>query len=179
MDGYTKMTILRYTCTLVTIKINNMAKRLFIETDVLQKAELQHARRTVADILDQKGESYCKEVFDDVRDFAWHKGVEAWNAVKRADEIYGDSSLVPLCGFGSYTGAPVVMDTMMKNAIEEKITGKSLIFLRPFEDINWEQIDYKLLKKCFKKNKLFVVEFNDVSCHYELKPVDVSKMKKW
>ena len=104
-------------------------KRLFIESDVLKEDEFRTAQRRVALVLEETGKSFTKNVFDEKVDFAWHKPSEAWEAVKRADEIYGNTSLVPLCGYGSYTGSPVVMDVMMKKAIEENITGKSVIFL--------------------------------------------------
>lgn len=149
-------------------------KRLFIETDVLQQDELRSAQRKVSSILDRKGLQYSKEVFDETCDFAWYEADKAWDAVKRHDEIYGDSSLVPLCGYGTYTGAPVVMDVMMKKAIDEGITGKSLFFLRSYKDIEWDGINKKLAKKCFKKNKLFTLEFTDAK--YIFKPVDVSKL---
>jgi hypothetical protein len=152
-------------------------KRLFIETDILQKDELHSAQRTVRYILEDQGIPSHENVFDEIIDRAWHEWERAWEAVKRADEIYGDSSLVPLSGFGTYTGAPVVMDVMMKKAIEEKITGKSLYFLRDFNDIEWEGIDYKLLKKAFKKNKLFTLERG--SNNDEFVEVDISKFDPW
>lgn len=147
-------------------------KRLFIESDVLQSDELSTCQRTVYYILKDNGIEFSKDVFDEVKDFAWHEGKEAWEAVKRCDEIYAYSGLVPLCGYGSYTGAPVVMDRMMKLAIDENITGKSLIFLRKFDKINWDEIDIKLLKKAFKKNKLFTLE-NDKTGNDYLKEINI------
>jgi len=155
-------------------------KRLFLETDVLQDDELRYAQREVADYLEDKGITFCKNVFDEVKDFAWHKGEDAWEAVKRCDEIYSDSALVPLSGYGSYTGSVVVMDVMMKKAIDENIKGKSLYFLRSFEDIEWDGIDYNLFKKCFAKgiNNLYTRKYDkDYNTRFEI--VDVSKMKRW
>jgi len=153
-------------------------KRLFLETDVLQDDELRSAQREVANYLEDKGIRFSKDVFDEVKDFAWHKGEDAWEAVKRCDEIYSDSALVPLCGYGSYTGSVVVMDVMMKKAIDEKITGKSLFFLRSFKDIEWDGIDYKLFKKCFTKNKIYTLEHDaDWNARFDL--IDVSKVKRW
>lgn len=149
-------------------------KRLFIESDVLHEDELSSAQCSVALYLESQKIPYNeKYVFDETCDFAWHEADKAWEAVKRADEIYASSGLVPLCGYGSYTGAPVVMDVMMKKAIEEKITGKSLIFLRSFEDIDWQQIDMKILPKAFKHNKLFTLEYQD---GYQLIPVDLKRI---
>lgn len=151
--------------------------RLFIETDILQKDELRRAQRRVEEILDQQGiKNYPADIFDETVDFAWHEPEKAWEAVLRADEIYGDSSLVPLCGYGSYTGSVVVMDVMMKKAIEQKIKGKSLIFLRKFKDLHWEGIDYKLLSKAFKNNKLFTLEYGT---NYVLMPVDIKNLIKY
>lgn len=150
-------------------------KRLFIETDILHESELKSAQRRVANILEDAGIPFGKDVFDETKDFAWHDADAAWEAVKRADEIYGDSALVPLCGYGSYTGAPVVMDVMMKKAIDENITGKSLFFLRAFKDIEWEGVDNKLMKIAFKKNKLFTMEYDGND--YKFVPVDAKKMR--
>ncbi len=150
-------------------------RRLFIETDVLHMDELDSAQIKVSIILDDKGLSYPESVFDETKDFAWHELDAAWESVKRCDEIYGDSSLVLLCGFGSYTGAPVIMNEMMKKAIEEKIEGKSVIFLRPMSDIEWGQIDRKLLLKAFKKNNLYTLEYDD---KYLLAKVDIKKLLK-
>ena len=155
-------------------------KRLFLETDVLQADELRSAQRQVSNYLEDKGIAFSKDVFDEVKDFAWHKGEDAWEAVKRCDEIYSDSALVPLCGYGSYTGSVVVMDVMMQKAITENIKGKSLYFLRSFDDIKWDGIDYKLFKKCFKKgvNDLYAREYDkEYNTRFEL--VDVSKIKRW
>lgn len=148
-------------------------KRLFIETDVLHQSEFRSAQRKVSLVLDELCIPHTKEIFDEAVDFAWHEPEKVWEAVKRADEIYGDSSLVPLCGFGSYTGAPVVMDVMMQKAIDENITDKSLIFLRPFEEIEWDGIDYKLLPKAFKYNKLFTIELDT---NYKIVQVDIKKL---
>lgn len=153
-----------------------MIKRLFIETDVLQKDELRNAQRILSEVLKRQGLDYPKDVFDETKDFAWHDAEAAWEAVLRADEIYGDSSLVPLLGYGTYTGSPVVMNVMMKKAVDQKVTGKKLIFLRQYKDLDWDMIDLKLLRKAFKKNQLFTTEVNDVGFPYAFVPVDVTKI---
>ncbi len=159
------------------MKKEKTMRRLFIETDVLQESELDTARITVAGILREKGIPYSDNVFDETKDFAWHEADEAWDAVKRADEIYGDSALVPICGVGTYSGAPVIMDTMMRKTIDEGIKGKSLYFLRPFKDIWWDEIDRDLMRKAFKENKLFTLEFDDDECEYQFTEVDIDKIK--
>jgi len=136
-------------------------KRLFIESATINNAELNHSKRAVRYILEDQNLSYPDGVFDEIVDFAWKQADRAWEAVKRADEIYGDSSLTPLNGIGSYSGSPVVMDVMMQKTIDENITGKSLFFLRPFDDIDWDEIDTELLKQAFVNNKLFTYETDD------------------
>lgn len=151
-----------------------MKRRLFIETDILKEEDLERAREKVSDILGREGIEYPDEVFDDTKDFAWHEMKEAWESVKRADEIYGDSALVPIVG--GYTGAPVIMDTMMRKTIEEGIEDKSLYFLQPYDSIWWQEIDWKPLGKAFAKNKLFTMEFNN--SEYEFVQVDIPKLIK-
>lgn len=149
-------------------------KRLFIESDVLDVSELRSSQASVALLLDSKHLSFPEEkVFDEVVDFAWHKPEVAWEAVKRSDEIYASSSLVPLAGYNTYTGAPVVLNVMMKKAIDENITGKSLIFIRSFDDIEWDQIDMKLLDKAFRKNFMYTLEYEN---GYVQKQVDIDKL---
>ncbi len=135
--------------------------RLFIETDVLQQEELETATFIVSDILDHKGLLYSKGVFDSTVEFAFTEPQKAWEAVKKADEIYGDSALIPLGGIGTNTGAPVVMNVMMYNAIQEGIEGKSVYFLRAYKDIHWDGIKEELVHKAFINNKLFTLETND------------------
>jgi hypothetical protein len=149
-------------------------KRLFIETDILKKSELGTAQNDVEMVLVKKGLPFHEDIFDEVKDFAWQQADAAWEAVKRADEIYGDSSLVPLCGYGTYTGAPVIMNVMMQKAIDEDIRGKSLIFLREFANIHWDQIDRKLLKKAFKYNKLFTYDWGAD----DFTPVNINELYK-
>lgn len=144
-----------------------MKKRLFIDSDQIQDDELRRAKRRVSAILDKTKAPYCENVFDSTQGFAWHQAKEAWEAVKNADEIYGDTSLVPLSGYGTYTGSVVVMDVMMKKALDENIIGKQVFFLRPFMDIEWGGIDKKLLKQCFRhKNELFTLEFDGGEYHF-------------
>jgi len=140
-------------------------KRLFIETEDLDQSEYRRAQRRVTKLLD--GENLPDDVFDEVASNAWHKAAEAWEAVKRADEIYADSLLVSASGYFAYDGAPLVFNTMMAKAVEENITGKSLIFLRELDDLEWDNIDLDLLEKVFTTNKMFTLWEN------ELQEVDV------
>lgn len=132
-----------------------MKRRIFIESDILHKDALRNVQREVADYLDEKKEKYIKNIFDETLDFAWHDLEKTWKAVKGADEIYADSSLMPLVG-NSYMGAPVIFNGMMERAIKENITGKSVFILRKFKDIYWHMIEVKMMRKTFKNNKLFM-----------------------
>lgn len=142
-------------------------RRIFIDSDNIDKFEYRAAQRTVYGLVDGLPE----EVFDEVVDFAWHEPEKAWDAVKRADEIYAQSSLIPLCGYGSYTGSVVVMDVMMAKAIAEDIRGKSIFFLRQYKDIEWEGIDLTLVDKAFKHNFLYTLENYD-----RFEQVDIDKL---
>jgi len=141
-----------------------MKKRLFIESDHLTDDELNTCRRTVRYMLKDAGIDFIPEVFDEVATYAWHEGEKAWAALLRADEVYANTSFVGLCGMGTYTGAPVVFDRMMKASIDQGITGKEVYILRPFEDVDWDAIDVKLFAECFKPfknkpcNKIFTLE---------------------
>ena len=132
-------------------------RRIFLESDILHADELKSAQRKVSNLLEDKGEKYCKNVFDKMLDFAWHNLEKTWKAVKWADEIYADSSLMPLVG-NSYMGAPVIFNGMMERAIKENITGKSVYILRPLKDIYWDMIKVPLMTKAFAKNKLFMYD---------------------
>jgi len=142
-------------------------KRIFIDSDVIQDDEVGTAEYTIEIAKGIQGDF----TFDQVVGFAWHDGVPAWEAVKSADEIYANTSLVPLCGYGSYTGSVVVMDVMMEKAIAENITGKSIYFLRPFKDIDWEGIDMELVDKAFRKNYLYTLESD-----YKFEQVDIDSL---
>lgn len=134
-------------------------KRIFIDSDVLQPDELRTAQRRLHLIFEGNGTEHIPEIFDAAVDFAWHDGDKAWEYVKSADEIYANTSLCPLCGVGTYTGSVVVMDVMMQKAIDENITGKSIFFMRPAKDIDWDGIDLELMPKAFENNKLFTLEY--------------------
>lgn len=150
-------------------------KRIFIDSDIVQEDELRTAQRRLSLIFEKSNIPYVDNVFDGVVDFAWHEADKAWTAVKSADEIYANSSLIPLCGYGSYTGSVVVMDVMMQKAIDEDVRGKSIYFLRSYDNIEWEGIDMSLIDKAFKHNFIYTLEFND---DYKFEQVDIDKLIK-
>lgn len=150
-----------------------MKRRIFIESDILHDDEFRTAKREVRHILEDKGEEYVKDVFDEALDFAWHDLEKTWKAVKKADEIYASSSLMPLVG-NSYMGAPVIFNGMCERALKENITGKSVIILNVPKHIYWGMIDIPLMKKAFKNNDLYMYDDE----YEKLVKINVSKIKK-
>jgi hypothetical protein len=135
----------------------DIKRRIFIESDILHADELERAQRQVYRLCNDNGVKHIRRVFDEVLDHAWHHLEKTWEAVKKADEIYADSSLMPLCG-GSYMGAPVIFNGMMERAIKEKITGKSVVILNSLKNINWYMIKLNLMEEAFFGNKLLMYD---------------------
>lgn len=150
---------------------NGIKRRIFIESDILQASELAGVQNTVHHFVKEKGQKCVDRIFSQVLDGAWHDLEKTWAAVKKADEIYADSSLMPLCG-NSYMGAPVIFNGMCERAIKEGVSGKSVIILNKLEDISWYMIKIDVMKKAFEKNDLFMYDDN-----YDLVKIDVSKIK--
>lgn len=146
-------------------------RRIYIESDILQADEFRSAQCKVFDFAKKQGIKCVDRTFSDVLDFAWHDLEKTWEAVKRADEIWATSSLMPLSG-GSYSGAPVIFDGMCKKAIKENITGKSVIILNELKNIYLGMIDIKIMKAAFSKNDLYMYDAD-----YSLTKIDVSKIK--
>ena len=131
-------------------------KRLFIESEDLDSGEYHRAQRAVYEIHD--GKDLPDKIFDEILDNAAFRMAETWEAIKRTDEIYAYSSLISLSGYGSYNGAPLIFNTMMKSAVAENIRGKRLIFLNELKNLEWDNIDLELLAKVFVGNQMFSVE---------------------
>lgn len=155
----------------VTGVISGVKRRLYIESDILNADEFGTAKRQAFKFAKANGESCVERGFSEVVNFAWHDLEKTWEAVKKADEIYATSSLMPLIG-GSYSGAPVIFNGMCERALKEDVTGKSVIILSSLEYIHWDMIDISQMKKAFKNNKLYM--YDD---EYELTPIDVAKIK--
>lgn len=152
--------------------VTDIKRRIYLESDILHADELRSAQREVANMCDDKKVKYTNRVFSEVIDFAWYDLAKTWEAVKKADEIYSDSSLIPLSG-NSYTGAPVIFNGMCERALKENVTGKDVYILNSLSNIHWDMIDIPLMKKVFKNNNLFMYDEN-----YNIAKVDVSKIKK-
>lgn len=154
-----------------TGQLKQKIRRIFIESDIIHADELRSAQRDVRSLCDAKGVECTSRVFSEVLDHAWHDLEKTWGAVKKADEIYAISSLMPLIA-GSYKGAPVIFNGMCDRAIKESIEGKSVFILNNIKNIYWEMIDVALMQKAFNKNALYMYDDN-----YDIKKVDTQKIK--
>lgn len=150
----------------------DIKRRIYIESDILNVDEIRSAQREVSDICEEKKVEYIKRVFSEILDYAWHDLDKTWQSVKKADEIYTNSSLLPLSG-GSYMGAPVIFNGMCERAINEQIIGKDVFILNKLENINWYMIKLDVMKEAFKNNNLFMYN-ND----YVIEKIDVFKINK-
>lgn len=153
-----------------------MIKRLFIDSDVLHEDELHRVQRKLHFLLKRNNEPISD--FDAIIDMARFNLEATWSAIKEHDEIYADSSLLPLVG-GTSIGAPAIMHSMLKQTIKEKIEGKSLILMRPCKDIEWDNVNLKLLHGAFKQlnNRLFTLEYIESVGHVK-QPLNVFKTVK-
>lgn len=150
---------------------SGIRRRIYLESDVLHADELIRAQDEVASICDEQGIKYVRRVFSEVLDYAWHDLNKTWEAVKKADEIYSDSSLMPLIG-GSYTGAPAIFNGMCERAIKENVSGKDVYILNGLKNIYWGMINIPIMKKAFKSNNLFI--YNEKR---EMVKINISKIK--
>lgn len=158
-----------YLQDLAEVNSSDFKRRIYIESDILSSTELRSAQRDVRNIIGDKSTA-SRRVFNEILDFAWHNLEKTWVAVKKADEIYATSSLMPLCG-NSYMGAPVIFNGMCERAVKENITGKDIYILNSLEYINWYMIDIPLMKKAFEKNNLFMYDDK-----YEMSKIDVTNI---
>lgn len=149
----------------------DIKRRIFIESDILHTSEIHSTQRTVARLCATKRVKCVRRVFTEILDKAWHNLGATWEAIKKADEIYANSSLLPLCG-GSYTGAPVIFNSMCEKAIAEKIFGKDVYILRQLKDIDWYMIQKETTLKAFTVNNLFMYDEN-----YDIAKIDPLTIK--
>lgn len=152
---------------------SDIKRRIYIESDFIHATELSSAQREVRSLCKENNEKYVRRIFSEVLEHAWHDLDKTWKSVKKADEIYSDSSLLPLCG-NDYMGAPVIFNGMCERAIKENITGKTVVILNSLKNIYWHMIDLNLMKKAFKKNDLFMYD----ESHDKLIKIDVLRIKE-
>jgi hypothetical protein len=130
-----------------------MITRLLIEGEGQDETEHEYrrAQRTVHNLM---GAGNTEYVFDMSLFDALYNGSEAWKAIKAHDEIYCSTSLVPLIGaMGSHT----LFNGMMYRTIEEGVTGKKVYILNEYGNIQWDNLEAKLIGGAFKKNYLYVL----------------------
>jgi hypothetical protein len=151
----------------------DIKRRIYIESDIVSASELRRAQNKIGRTLEEQNIKFVPRVFSEVLDFAWHDLPKTWEAVKKADEIYAMSSLMPLIG-GSYSGAPVIFNAMCENAIGEGIKGKSVYILSLFNDIHWDMIDLNLLQDVFSEDNSLYMYDED----YDLFRVDSHDIEK-
>ena len=150
--------------------IDGMKRRIFIESDVLDEEDLRSSQRAASYFMEESGEKFREEVFDEVITSAWHHLDETWQSVKNADEIWANTSLMPLIG-NSYMGAPVIFNGMMERAIKENVSGKSVFITRSLSSIDWYMIKVDLMSKVFDKNKLFAYDENTKMTEISMKQI--------
>lgn len=156
----------------------NIPTRLYIESDLLHEDEKDRSRNCVEFILQDMNTPFIPDIFNTMLGFAYHNMTQAWEAILAHDEIYASSSLYGLSGARVYVGAPPLFDGMMKLAVEKGVKGKSLFFLTHVDDILWDNIDFKLLKKAFaKNNKLFCTD-EETGLFVQVNPADIIKKYK-
>lgn len=147
----------------------NVINRIHIESDFLHSDGFRSVKRSCRNYAKERGEEIIPRVFSKVIDLAWHKLDETWEAIKQCDEVWAETSLIPLAG--GYTGAPVIFDAMCKKAIEENLSGKKIFILNNMEFVSWHNIDIEQMKKAFVNNKLFM--YND---DYDIEEVDITNI---
>ena len=127
--------------------------RLYVEGEgeLETMQELHHAQRIVHFI---NGPGRTTEVFDTKIYEALFNGQEVWAQVKKHDQIYCSTSLIPLYGA---VGSGSLFRNMIHLAASEGVAGKEIYIVNRFESISWHELDsFALTAKVFESNKLFV-----------------------
>lgn len=124
-------------------------KRLLIEND--SKIDLSRIKHYIKD-MGYNSDTFFNETIIE----ATMNGLETWAAIKRADEIYAESSLIDFMGISGGT----LFNGMMYRAIEENVTDKKMFFFSNYEDIWWDNLNADLVDKAFRKNYLYVMSKN-------------------
>lgn len=125
-------------------------KRLFIEND--EKLDFSRVKYYLEDMYDFKGNP--AEFFNETFTEATFNSQDAWEAVKRNDEIFAESSLIDMMGING----GLLFNNMMYMAIKEDVKGKKVYFFSSKNDIWWSNLTEDLFVKAFKENDLFTHE---------------------
>lgn len=122
---------------------------------------------------------HCQDLSGiDDKKFWWKVVTEArfepnlFKYIQQADEIYMNTSIMPLVT-GTSVGSPEMWDKMMKLAVEHNLKGKKVFIQRPEKDVEWGNLNKKLLKEAFTNNSLYTA-----SDDYEKwNQVNINKLK--
>jgi len=134
-------------------------KRIFIEVD--DEKESADIIGTVANFTAASAgiaiPADSLSFFDQIIYDAGGNAMDAWEAIKSADEIYMSTYISPRWA-GSDFGAPMLFNIMMYKAIEENITGKSIYIFNEYRSIHWDNIKGDYVDKAFRKNFLYTLD---------------------
>lgn len=125
-------------------------KRLFIEIDEEDDGKLRTWMRQVY----LRNNLNTEEVFDKIISGAGGQPQETFQAVVEHDEIYASTSLI--YSYMSVSSADL-FNTLMFQANKNGVKGKRLYILREFNQVQWDNLRYKLAQECFANNQLFVL----------------------
>lgn len=128
-------------------------KRLFIEVapaNDYNKWELDSSLDGCQDLSGIDDENFWWKVVSEAR-----FEPNLFQYILEADEIYMSTAIMPLVAYTSI-GSPDLWNTMMKLSVEHNVTGKKIFNQRVYKDIEWGNLDKKLLDAAFKTNFLYV-----------------------
>lgn len=139
-------------------------KRLFIEND--ENLDFSRIKSYMEDLYDFKGNP--AEFFDETFTEATFNSQDAWEAIKRNDEIFAESSLIDMMGISG----GLLFNNMMYMAIKENVVGKKVHFFSSKDSIWWDNLNADLFEKAFEHNELYTHEGN------KWEKVDISEILK-
>lgn len=154
-----------------TVGSSTGIRRLFIEvapSNDYNKWELESSLDGCQDLSGIDGDNFWWKVVSEAR-----FEPNLFQYIMEADEIYMSTAIMPLV-YGTSIGSPELWNKMMKLAVEHNVTGKQIFNQRIYKDIEWGNLDKKLLDAAFKKNFLYVA--SDDSDKWE--QVDIDKLLK-
>jgi hypothetical protein len=134
-------------------------KRLFIEgafaQDVSDMLETNFRSAVILFGLDRKKYTEPKHLFDQIIYGAGGKIDKVWTAIKKSDEIFVSTALMPTNGYNGNLTSPELFNEMMRLSIAEKVTGKKIYIFRDYRSVKWQQLNADYVAKCFKENELY------------------------
>ena len=119
-------------------------KRLFIEND--ENLDFSRIKSYLKDLYDFKGNP--ADFFDETFTEATFNSQDAWEAIKRNDEIFAESSLIDMMGISG----GLLFNNMMYMAIKENVVGKKVHF---FSSILTTPVTFWLFRSNISPEKTF------------------------